>query len=105
MRSTTLRRWWLATVAVTALLLGLTNPATGQPGRATGSSFIASKARELEAAGPAARTRTGHHGGVTVVADGSTTRAGSTFATGRCTWPRPARAVPAWIPSRGPASG
>ena len=82
MRSTTLRRWWLATVAVTALLLGLTNPATGQPGRATGSSFIASKARELEAAGPAARTRTGHHGGVTVVADGSTTRAGSTFATG-----------------------
>jgi hypothetical protein len=56
-------------VAVTALLLGLTNPATGQPGRATGSSFIASKARELEAAGPAARTRTGHHGGVTVVAD------------------------------------
>src|SRR5829696_8501987 len=69
MRSTTLRRWWLATVAVTALLLGLTNPATGQPGRATGSSFIASKARELEAAGPAARTRTGHHGGVTVVAD------------------------------------
>src|SRR5829696_1048184 len=69
MRSTTLRRWWLATVAVTAVLLGLTNPATGQPGRATGSSFIASKARELEAAGPAARTRTGHHGGVTVVAD------------------------------------
>ena len=69
MRSTTLRRWWLATVAVTALLLGLTNPATGQPGRATGSSFIASKARELEAAGPAARTRGGHHGGVTVVAD------------------------------------
>ena len=42
MGSTTLRRWWLAPVAVTALLLGLTNPATGQPGRATGSSFIAS---------------------------------------------------------------
>jgi hypothetical protein len=67
--STTLRRWWLALVAVTALLLGLTNPATGQPGRATGSSFIASKARELQAAGPAAKTRGGHHGGVTVVAD------------------------------------
>jgi hypothetical protein len=69
MRSTTLRRWWLAPVAVTALLLGLTNPATGQSDRATGSSFIASKARELQAVGSAARPRAGHHGGVTVVAD------------------------------------
>ena len=69
MRSTTLRRWWLAPVAATALLLGLTNPATGGSGQATGSSFIATKARALQAAGSAATSRSGHHGGVTVVAD------------------------------------
>ena len=54
MRSTTLRRWWLAPVAATVLLLGLTNPATGESARRAGSSFIASKARELQAARSAA---------------------------------------------------
>ena len=69
MRSTTLRRWWLAPMAATALLLGLTNPATGASDRASGSSFIAGKARDLQAAGSVATSGSGHHGGVTVVAD------------------------------------
>ena len=70
MRSTTLRRWWLASVVATALLLGLTNPATGQSDRTTRPSFLTSKARELQAARSAAKANWGHHGGgVKVVAD------------------------------------
>ena len=68
MRSTRVRRWWLAPVVATALLLGLTNPATGQD-RTARPSFITSKARELRDAGSAAKARAGHHRGVTVVAD------------------------------------
>jgi hypothetical protein len=55
-------------VVATALLLGLTNPATGQD-RTARPSFITSKARELRDAGSAAKARAGHHRGVTVVAD------------------------------------
>ena len=68
MRSTTLRRWWLAPVAATALLLGLTNPATGRAAdHRMQSPFRIGRA----AAGTAARAAAtaGHHGGVTVVAD------------------------------------
>jgi hypothetical protein len=67
MRSTTLRRWWLAPVVATALLLGLTGPATGQPDRVTQALFAAGKAKALQAAGAAATV--GAQGGVTVVAD------------------------------------
>ena len=68
MRSTTLRRWWLAPVAATALLLGLTNPATGQRSdHATWQpSPLTSTAKALRAAGAAT---SGHHGDLTVVAD------------------------------------
>jgi SMP-30/Gluconolactonase/LRE-like region len=69
MRSTTLRRRWLAPVVATALLLGLTNAAIGRSAPATSASFITSKAKELRAAGSAARAKSGRHGGVTVVAD------------------------------------
>jgi hypothetical protein len=69
MRSTT-RRWWLAPVVATALLLGLTSPATGQSDRATRPSFLTSKAKQLRTAGSAAKPTGGHHGGgVKVVAD------------------------------------
>jgi len=69
MRSTTLRRWWLAPVAATALLLGLTNPATGRPsGDDVLRSPLSGKVPMLRAAGTAANS--GHHGGgATVVAD------------------------------------
>ena len=70
MRSTTLRRWWLAPVAATALLLGLTNPATGRPGdQADTRSLLASKAAALRAA--KATTTSGRRGDgqITVVAD------------------------------------
>jgi hypothetical protein len=68
MRSTTLRRWWLAPVAATALLLGLTNPATGQSSdRATWQpSPLTGTAKALRAA---AAATSGHHGDLTVVAD------------------------------------
>jgi hypothetical protein len=70
MRSMTLRRWWLAMVAASALLLGLTYPATGQPsGHAATRSRLASKAGALRAA-EATTTSSGRGGGgVTVVAD------------------------------------
>ena len=67
MRSTTLRRWWLAPVAATALLLGLTNPATGRPSGDVLRSPLTGKVKVELAAGAA--TTSGHHGGVTVVAD------------------------------------
>ena len=67
MRSTTRRRWWLAPVAATALLLGLTNPATGRPSGDLLRSPLSGKAEVHRAAGTAAGS--GHHGGVTVVAD------------------------------------
>jgi hypothetical protein len=69
MRSTTLRRWWLAPVAATALLLGLTNPATGRP---SGGDVLRSPLTGMTKMERAARAATsGHHhgGGVTVVAD------------------------------------
>ena len=68
MRSTTLRRWWLAPVAATALLLGLTNPATGRP---NGGDLARSPMTGMAKLERAARTAaSGHHlGGVTVVAD------------------------------------
>ena len=66
MRSTTLRRWWLAPVAATVLLLGLTNPATGRPSGDVLRSPLTGKAEVYRAAGAAAA---GHHDGVTVVAD------------------------------------
>ena len=67
MRSRTLRRWWLAPVAATALLLGLTNPATGRPSGDVLRSPLTGKVKVERAAGAA--TTSGHHGGVTVVAD------------------------------------
>jgi hypothetical protein len=68
MRSTTLRRWWLAPVAATALLLGLTNPATGRP---SGGDVLRSPLTGMATVERAARmASSGHHGGgVTVVAD------------------------------------
>jgi hypothetical protein len=68
MRSTTLRRWWLAPVAATALLLGLTNPATGQASdHRMQRPLRLGAATAVHAAGAAATF--GHHGGATVVAD------------------------------------
>jgi hypothetical protein len=66
MRSTTLRRWWLAPMAATALLLGLTNPATGRPSGEAMRSPLTGEAEAYRAAGAAAGSG---HGGVTVVAD------------------------------------
>ena len=68
MRSATLRRWWLALVAATALLLGLTNPATGQ--RSDHATWQPSPLTSTAKALRAARAATsGHHGDLTVVAD------------------------------------
>jgi hypothetical protein len=70
MRSTALRRWWLAPVAATALLLGLTSPATGQPSdRADARSLLASKAAGLRSAKATSTSAHGGGGEVTVVAD------------------------------------
>jgi len=68
MRSTTLRRWWLAPLAATALLLGLTNPATGQASdHRMQPPLDLGRAAAVHAAGAA--TTSGHHGGAAVVAD------------------------------------
>ena len=68
MRSRTLRRWWLAPVAASALLLGLTGPATGRPGGDVLRSPLSGKEKGYRAA-EAAAAGAGHHGGVKVVAD------------------------------------
>jgi hypothetical protein len=78
--------------AATALLLGLTNPATGQSSdRATWQpSPLTGTAKALHAAGAAT---SGHHGDLTVVADRLNNRRGLDLRHGPCTSPRPAAAA------------
>ena len=103
MRSTTLRRWWLAPVAATALLLGLTNPATGQSDHSTRPLFVSREAKALRAAGVTATS--GGHGGVTVVADRLNNPRGLDLASGALYVAEAGRGGPCLDPVEGPCVG
>jgi hypothetical protein len=107
MRFRTLPRRSLAPVAAAALLVGLTMPATGQPGRQVGAeaSAMARKAAALRT-GKAVANGHGHdHGGVKVVADRLNNPRGLDLAHGALYVAEAGRGGACLDPTAGPCIG